>query len=131
MVMYNGTPMLKYESDDYVGFRFSINDYHLALAELSRMPDKNPYAYYISVKRLFEQWFDFNRLSVPKEIRNQGIATALMVEVAKWADEKEVNIICTVNPYGDLDMAALIKFYEKYGFIDVGEVPGLMIRYFK
>lgn len=73
-------------------------------------------------------WFYFNRLFVPSPIRGQGIAKDLLERVVIWADESEVNICLSVNPYGDVGFDDLVKLYSRYGFVSVGPVDGIMVR---
>lgn len=68
--------------------------------------------------------FFFNRIKAKEKGKGEG--TLLMQELVKILDEKGVAVINTLNPYGDMDLEALTKFYEKYGFSRVDE--GLMIR---
>lgn len=60
-------------------------------------------------------WY-FNRLNVPKCLRNKGIATKMMKEFIKIIDDKNIIMICDVNPYGDLNEQQLIEFYKNFGF---------------
>lgn len=69
-------------------------------------------------------WF-FNRLFVPSQIRDKGVATKLMQELVKVLDEQKIILICEVNPYGDLNEEQLKKLYTRYGFKNTNE--GYMI----
>jgi len=102
-----------------------VDTFVIAVAELSMMmPDIIKDIYPQSSKR--KSWMFFSRLLVPRAIRNQGVATALMDEVVAWADEKNIGIYNGVNPYDGSDLDRLINFYERYGFIEVS--PKEMIR---
>lgn len=68
------------------------------------------------------------RLIVPEEIRGQGVASSMMTELVKLADDKEVSLVLEVNSYGSLTHEELIKFYEKYGFSESAEQEGVYIR---
>lgn len=74
-------------------------------------------------------WVYFNRLSVNENIRKQKIATQLMQQVIEWANNDKINIILEVNPYGDLNLEQLIKFYKKFDFEQVN--TNVMIRRIK
>lgn len=73
--------------------------------------------YYIDLldKKIEDAWF-FNRLFVPSEMRNKGIATQLMNRLIEILDEYNICLINTVNAYGDLNEDQLITFYKKFGF---------------
>lgn len=117
-------------TDNNVSFSI-VRDNSMAIAELGYTIIE-PYAEFIDDKeRLNDKWFFFNRLNTPARIRKQGFAAKLMDEVVGWADDKKINIINTINPYGDMNMTQLITFYKKYGFVEAGPEKGLMIRYFK
>jgi len=74
--------------------------------------------------------FFFNRINA--KIEGQGEGTLLMQEIVKILDEKGITVVNTLNPYGSMDLEALIEFYKKYGFECVVRVrdpsEGLMIR---
>lgn len=79
-------------------------------------------------------WF-FNRLFVPHIMRGNNIATELMRELIKILDSEQITLINEVNPYNDggLELEGLIKFYKKFGFVDLvleGKVIGNgLVRY--
>ena len=112
---------------DTKNFHIQKNN-RLAVAELSFF-DNESVELYLNNDKIDGKWYFFNRLNVPKEIRNLGIAKQLMEQVVEWADKENVNILNVVNPYGDLNMEKLERFYEKFGFIKIK--TGLMIRKFK
>lgn len=79
--------------------------------------------------RDLKNWWFFNRLFVPEKLRRRGLATKLMEQVVTWADQEKINILNTINPYGDLNLEQLIHFYSKYGFVQVPSQPrGCMVR---
>lgn len=82
---------------------YILDDRKIALAEISKLPD--------------DTWY-FNRIFVPVEYRGQGIATDLMKELIKLADESKITICCDINPYGDLNFDQLKVFYKKFGFVE-------------
>lgn len=90
-------------TNDYVSVSMIVDKSYLASAEVSRLDDN--------------YWY-FNRLIVPPNIRNRGIATKIMKQLIKVLDEKSITLVCDINPYGDLDFDKLHEFYCKYGFID-------------
>jgi len=59
----------------------------------------------------------FNRIIVPKQLRNKGIGTLLLKELLKVFKEKKLKLICEINPYGDLNYKQLEKWYVKNGFV--------------
>jgi hypothetical protein len=60
---------------------------------------------------------------------NQGYATKLLCELEKIADEKAMNIVLDINPYGDLNHEQLHNLYMKHGFINHDKYE--MIRSYK
>ena len=58
----------------------------------------------------------FNRINVPKELRNKGIGTKLLKRLIKNIKNEKATLICDINPYGDLDFEKLKKWYMKHGF---------------
>jgi hypothetical protein len=62
-------------------------------------------------------WFFFNRLNVSKNSRGNGISHILLDKVCEIADEKKINIMNAINPYGELNLEQLIELYKKHGFI--------------
>lgn len=90
-------------SKENMCFRCCIDDVKLAVAELSILPDNT--------------WY-FNRLNVPPEYRNKGIATKLMLMLIDAAAKYKITICCDINPYGDLNYDQLKKFYKKFGFVE-------------
>lgn len=93
----------------------------ISLAELSPICD-----YYDMNAKEGERWLYFARLSVPPKERGKGVATELMNELVAWAKEEQVNILCQVNAYGDLDTEQLTNFYKKFGFVD--HAHGLVLK---
>lgn len=75
-------------------------------------------------------WYFFNRLFTNKNIRNKGWATHIMnMLLAFWVYEYQINIVNYVNPYGDLDLDGLLKFFGKFDFEQITpEVPNLVVR---
>ena len=65
-------------------------------------------------------WY-FNRLFAHPSLRGKGIASKLVDTVIQWAHENDHDIICDINPYGDLNFEQLKKFYIKHGFKDAGD----------
>jgi GNAT superfamily N-acetyltransferase len=106
---------------------FSVSLYEggtkLSLAELSTLADmgfadsyKSALAPYINGAA----WYYFNRINVPRKLRNDGRGTRLMTEVCRVCDEHRINILCDLNPYdGPEYMEPLRRFYRRFGFIDL------------
>jgi GNAT superfamily N-acetyltransferase len=89
-------------------------------AELSRIDNEFVKSYLQT--DVVGTWYYFNRLVVYPKIRNKGMAALLMKQVVSWADREKVNIFNEVNPYGDLDMDQLIKFYSRFGFEQCNDI---------
>ena len=62
-------------------------------------------------------WFWFSRIKVKRE--GQGVGTRLMTELVALCDERQVDVFCQLNPYGQLDYEQLRAFYRKFGFADI------------
>lgn len=67
-------------------------------------------------KFLNENQFYFNRLFIQPKFRGKGFAHILMKEIIEIVDERKIDIILDINPYGDLNYNQLLKFYQKYDF---------------
>ena len=87
----------------------------IASAEISKLPATDGV------------WY-FNRLIVPKQFRNLGYAKKLLTKLVSVCKEKKINLMCDINPYGDLDFNQLHKLYSSFGFVDV-EGEGYMMLY--
>lgn len=117
-------------------FYIRIGNY-LCVSELSLIDDEDIMRVFIGKKKLknSNDWYFFNRLNVPSIYRNQGYGSKLMDQTIRWADQEKVNIINTLNPYGDLNMEQLIKFFTKFGFEIAKQIKEtgdtVMIRYYK
>jgi len=92
-----------------------IQDHSRSAAELTQFSDE-PNKYY------------FNRLIVDKKVRGQGLSIKLMNQVIEWADQKKIEIILEINPYGSLDYIHLSQFYERFGFKWEDKKNNLMVR---
>lgn len=60
----------------------------------------------------------FSRLLVPPEFRKQGIATVLMTLMCKRLDARRIDLLCEINPYGEMNKEQLTTFYKKFGFVE-------------
>lgn len=69
-----------------------------------------------------------NRLVVSENVRNRGIATKMMEKLVEVVDQKGVDVVLEINPYGDLDREKLEIFYKKFGFTE-SQLSGLYVRY--
>ncbi len=75
--------------------------------------------------------------SVFSRERGKGHATALMQDIALFADDAEATIFLTVQQFGNprdaLNNKELVKFYSKFGFVrdERFRQPVRMIRYYK
>lgn len=99
----------------------------LASAELSRISSELITDKYLRLQNNIIYYF--NRLIVPKKLRNKNIASVLMSRVCFWADEHHIVIFNDVNPYGDLDLEQLKTFYKKYGFTEIIKDSNSLIRH--
>jgi GNAT superfamily N-acetyltransferase len=72
-------------------------------------------------------WY-FSRLFVKPAHRKLGYASLLVEEVIYQAVQNKANIALDINPYGDggPNLAQLITFYSKHGFVLSDEGPNCM-----
>jgi len=68
--------------------------------------------------------FWFSRLKA--KVEGEGEGTKLMERLVEILDERQITVVNGLNPYGEMDMEALTRFYTGYGFVSVGD--GMMIR---
>lgn len=112
-------------SDKSVSF-FIINNNSLALSELTKINEMSQmYAELIknkSDRQLFlqeckesESVYFYSRLKVPPKMQNEGIGRILLDKTLSFCKENNSMLINTVNPYGDLNLKQLNKFYEGSG----------------
>lgn len=59
----------------------------------------------------------FNRIQVPNTIRNRGIGSRLLIKTLDYCCEHNIFLINTVNPYGDLNLDQLNKWYVRNGMV--------------
>lgn len=94
-----------------------------SVAELSRV-QPSEFTELLGIE-LQEPVFWFSRLKARTEGIGEG--TKLMVELVRVLDQRKATVINGVNPYGNLSLSELIKFYQKYGFKYLKD--GIMIRF--
>ena len=82
-----------------------------SVAELDRVPSLQE-----DCKLGTGNWFWFARLRAKRE--GEGVGTLLMQELVKTCDENQIDILCTLNPYGRLNRDQLRAFYLKFGLVD-------------
>lgn len=70
----------------------------------------------VDLSRVNNNTFYFNRLFIHKNFRGAGHSHKLMKTAFAIIDDKECDVILDINPYGELSMNKLIKFYKRYGF---------------
>lgn len=83
-----------------------------------------------------EKGFDMNssvkwvkNLYVPVEQRKQGLASKLLLQLGKEADQAQVALILECRPYEEsIDAESLERLYKRHGFVTIQEKPKLMTR---
>lgn len=88
----------------------------LASAEFAELPED--FCYEMGLSK--GNWYYFSRLIVPPKHRRNGVAAKLMEDVVGWSDDENISIYLDINPYGDMCLESLIRFYTKYGFKQIG-----------
>lgn len=68
-------------------------------------------------RELKDNEYELAILYTPKSYRHQGIATAIMNEVIKIAEQKQCNIVLYASPFNsEMTIDTLIEFYKSFGF---------------
>lgn len=83
-----------------------------------------------------EKGFDMNssvkwvkNLHVPVEHRRKGLASKLLLQLGKEADQAQVALILECRPYEDgIDEKSLEALYKRHGFVTIQDEPKLMTR---
>ena len=61
-------------------------------------------------------------IEVPKVDRKQGVGTAVMAELIRYADEQGKRIVLTPglpdDRHGTTSRGRLVKFYKRFGFVE-------------
>lgn len=60
--------------------------------------------------------FLITRINVPKEFRNQGYGTKLLLKIIKDATNSKIPLFLDPSPSDGLTKKQLIKWYSKHGF---------------
>lgn len=62
-----------------------------------------------------KDWY-FNRILVSNRLRGNGIASKILNELLKFMRNNKYNLLCEINPYGDLSYNQLKDWYIRHGF---------------
>jgi predicted N-acetyltransferase YhbS len=82
------------------------------------MPDKQAHAI---------RWM--TNLTVDAQYRRKGLASNLLKQLGKEADQAQVAILVEVRPIeGNITQESLEAMYKKHGYISVQDEPKLMMR---
>ncbi|MBT3408751.1 GNAT family N-acetyltransferase [Candidatus Woesearchaeota archaeon] len=92
----------------------SNQGYNLILAKDDLIVGSATLEYYPNIDSLY-----FNRLFVQDEFRGQGLASEILKRVINYSKKTQKKIHNELNPYGDLDLEQLTKFYTDHGFIEI------------
>ncbi len=74
------------------------------------------------------------RLYTPPQIRRRGYAREAMEALCAAADEEGICLVLGINPYGEMNYAALKRFYQSLGFVKKVDLStmvsdtGLLVR---
>ena len=58
-----------------------------------------------------------HRISVPEDIQNSGIGSAIMTEIIQFADDNSLSIGLTPDDVYGANMGRLEQFYRGFGFV--------------
>ncbi len=72
--------------------------------------------------------YNINRVNVPAQHRGKGHGSALLRQVCDDADHEQVPLTLSINSYGEMTHEQLRDWYERYGFVEMGDEPGLFVR---
>lgn len=108
-----------------VEYREVIQNNYIAI---SAYEERNPVGV-AEISMMEDNIFFFNRLLIQRPYRGNGYSKILMDKLLEIVDIKKINIILTINPYGDMDKEDLVKFYEQYGFQE--SKNGAFVRLYK
>ncbi len=116
----------KYESDLSTTIAATVKDL-LLVADMSKI-DKQQAQNYIEmcedeiIKKSVldklntsEKVYFFNRLNVPKKLRDLGLGKELLQEVINYCNEKNIFLVNTASSSGDMSQNKLINFYIDSG----------------
>lgn len=73
-------------------------------------------------------WF-YNRLIVNRDMRDRGYGSILLSKTVEFCKVNNLNLLCGVNPYGDLDFDQLRDFYIKHGFQETENLDCLELKF--
>ena len=74
------------------------------------------------------------RLYTPVVIRRRGYAREAMEALCAGADQEGICLVLSINPYGEMNYAALERFYQSLGFVNNRDAStmlcdeGLLVR---
>ena len=77
----------------------------------------------IDIQKIYEfpnegnVWY-LSAFYVQESYRSRGYGVKLLSLLAEYADKHKIRIICDVFSYGELDNDALIRLYNRFGFIE-------------
>lgn len=65
-------------------------------------------------------WY-FNRILVSNRLRGKGIASKILDELLRFMKNNKYNLLCEINPYGDLSYNQLKDWYIRHGFEEMSK----------
>ena len=129
----------RYESDLSTTIAATVQDV-LLVADMSRI-EKEHAANYIEMceddnvklpilEKLnnTDKVYYFNRINVPKKVRDLGLGKDLLQEVIKYCNEKDIFLVNTASSSGDMSQKKLIDFYVDSGMKLIHN-EGLLVYY--
>ena len=76
----------------------------------------------------YDKVYFFNRLNIPKKVRDLGLGKELLQEVINYCNEKEIFLVNTASSSGDMRQKKLIDFYISSGMKLIHN-EGLLVYY--
>jgi predicted GNAT family acetyltransferase len=135
--MENNEIEVKSNVGEYSSSFFIIKENRIAISEISLYPKEMILEYLHNVKgktlsdilpliEKSEQFYFYNRLNVPTQLRGIGLGKILLKETLSYIAKNNAFLINTANNYGDMGQDNLINFYQK-GNMKLVDKNGLLI----
>lgn len=91
----------------------SVIDPQFALGYLEMCENNKLKEKLINTMNSANEVYFFNRLNVPRELREGGYGSILLKEVLSYCDKKDIFLVNTASNSGDMGQKKLINFYVK------------------
>lgn len=135
--MESNTIEVKSNIGEYSSSFYIIEGNRLAISEITLYPKETILDYLENVKgkalseilpliEKSENFYFYNRLNVPTQLRGQGLGKILLKETLSYIADNNGFLLNTANNYGDMGQKNLISFYEK-GNMKLVDKKGILV----